>query len=73
MGIHDAELPEYKRCSEDGRNQSRKAHPQEVQYVYGLGPERFEAADYALSDAMQEYWTNFAKTGDPNGIRKRSN
>jgi para-nitrobenzyl esterase len=22
---------------------------------------------------MQEYWTNFAKTGDPNGIRKRSN
>lgn len=24
-------------------------------------------ADTALADAMSTYWTNFAKTGDPNG------
>ena len=27
----------------------------------------YEAADYAISKAMQEYWTNFAKTGNPDG------
>jgi para-nitrobenzyl esterase len=25
------------------------------------------AVDKQISDAMQQYWTNFAKTGDPNG------
>jgi para-nitrobenzyl esterase len=25
------------------------------------------AAETALSDLMSSYWTNFAKTGDPNG------
>jgi para-nitrobenzyl esterase len=24
--------------------------------------------DYALSEQMMSYWTNFARTGDPNGI-----
>ena len=28
---------------------------------------KFEEADRRLSDAIQTYWTNFAKTGDPNG------
>jgi para-nitrobenzyl esterase len=23
--------------------------------------------DYAVSEMMSDYWTNFAKTGDPNG------
>ena len=23
--------------------------------------------DFQLSDVMQRYWTNFAKTGNPNG------
>ena len=27
----------------------------------------YQPEDYAISKAMQEYWTNFAKTGDPNG------
>jgi para-nitrobenzyl esterase len=56
-----------------GFDKSRNAHHQEVQYVFGLGPGKFEAADYALSDAMQEYWTSFAKTGDPNGTGKLPN
>jgi para-nitrobenzyl esterase len=27
----------------------------------------YDAADQAISKAMQEYWTNFAKTGNPDG------
>ena len=27
----------------------------------------YEAFDGAMSDVMQKYWTNFAKTGNPNG------
>ena len=27
----------------------------------------FTPADDALSDRMVDYWTNFMKTGDPNG------
>lgn len=26
-----------------------------------------EAADYELSERMVSYWTNFAKSGNPNG------
>ncbi len=52
------------------------AHTAEVGYVFdnltapGL-PTRLTSppgpADVALSDLMQSYWVNFAKTGDPNG------
>jgi para-nitrobenzyl esterase len=48
-------------------------HASEVPYVFGTldepNPTRpnYVAADYAISKAMQEYWTNFAKTGDPDG------
>ena len=48
-------------------------HASEVSYVFGTLDEpnpmrpKYEAADYAISKAMQEYWTNFAKTGDPDG------
>ena len=27
----------------------------------------FNEADYRLSDVMMDYWTNFAKYGNPNG------
>jgi para-nitrobenzyl esterase len=43
-------------------------HAQDVAYVFGsLGRAEYTAADTALSDVMQTYWTNFAKTGNPNG------
>ena len=29
----------------------------------------YAATDWEISAAMQQYWTNFAKTGDPNGTR----
>ena len=54
-------------------------HSQEMAYVFGtvergvaVVPPRLEihptnAVDRQISDVMQQYWTNFAKTGDPNG------
>jgi para-nitrobenzyl esterase len=46
-------------------------HGAEVAYVFGAldAPGRrvtYVAADREISAAMQEYWTNFAKTGNPN-------
>lgn len=57
-----------------GREAQGAAHSFEVPYVFGnLSKAGFSAADYgpadrALSDLMIGYWTNFAKTGDPNGV-----
>jgi para-nitrobenzyl esterase len=53
-------------------------HSSELAYVFGtLGlvgvtrgvgpPAPATDIDTQISEAMQEYWTNFAKTGDPNG------
>jgi para-nitrobenzyl esterase len=39
-----------------------------AQGLVGVGPPaRATEVDARLSDVMQRYWTNFAKTGDPNG------
>jgi para-nitrobenzyl esterase len=49
------------------------AHASEVTYVFGSldehSPTRpnYQPEDYAISKAMQAYWTNFAKTGSPDG------
>jgi para-nitrobenzyl esterase len=51
-----------------GRKTMGNMHAEDVPYVFGpLTGDRFDATDYAISDAMQQYWTNFAKTGNPNG------
>ncbi len=46
-------------------------HSDEIEYVFGTlnsrRGARWQPADYALSEQMQTYWTNFAKTGNPNG------
>lgn len=43
-------------------------HIWDVQYVFGaLSPPADQPRDRGLADAVQRYWTNFAKTGDPNG------
>ncbi len=59
-----------------GRESLGATHATELQYVFGtfdgsnpfnvLKP-TFNAVDRAVSEAMQQYWTNFAKTGNPNG------
>jgi para-nitrobenzyl esterase len=45
-------------------------HSDDIEYVFGTLDSRADMAirpeDRALSDLMQQYWTNFAKTGDPN-------
>jgi para-nitrobenzyl esterase len=52
------------------------AHGAELSYVFGFPPARTflslenpvrAARDLHLGDVIQTYWTNFAKTGDPNG------
>ena len=51
----------------------KTGHSSELPYVfgnlYGEGSQAgtFTDADRKLSATMQAYWTNFAKTGDPNG------
>jgi len=55
-----------------GREAAGAAHGTEVPYVFGtLGraenAPKYDATDQQVSAAMQKYWTNFAKTGDPNG------
>lgn len=45
-------------------------HSSELWYVFGTLDRCWRPltpADYLLSEKMMNYWTNFAKTGDPNG------
>ena len=45
-------------------------HGTEIAYVFQHPAEQnqtWDASDQALSDDVADYWTNFAKTGDPNG------
>jgi len=45
-------------------------HGMEMPYVFGnldSAAAAWTSGDRQLADAMQEYWTNFARTGDPNG------
>ncbi len=47
------------------------AHADEINYAFGhldiQQPNQFTDADRKLSEQMVKYWTNFAKTGNPNG------
>jgi para-nitrobenzyl esterase len=46
-------------------------HSAEIEYVFGQLDSKagvpWRPEDRQLSEEMQKYWTNFAKTGDPNG------
>lgn len=44
-------------------------HSAEIEYVFGVLDSKklpWRAEDYSLSEQMGAYWTNFAKTGNPN-------
>ncbi|HKJ74825.1 MAG TPA: carboxylesterase family protein, partial [Alphaproteobacteria bacterium] len=45
------------------------SHGSEMAYVFqNFTPDlMYTKSDHEISDAMATYWTNFAKTGDPNG------
>ena len=46
-------------------------HSDDIEYAFGTLDSRAQMAirpeDLALSEQMQQYWINFARTGDPNG------
>ena len=46
-------------------------HASEIVYVFGALASKKDVSskpeDWRLSDAMETYWTNFARTGNPNG------
>jgi len=47
-------------------------HSAEIEYVFGMLSSRklpWRPEDRTVSDLMGSYWTNFARTGDPNGPR----
>jgi para-nitrobenzyl esterase len=47
-------------------------HSAEIEYVFGQLDSKagvaWRADDRQLSEAMQKYWANFARSGDPNGM-----
>ncbi|HEY2545906.1 MAG TPA: carboxylesterase/lipase family protein [Candidatus Acidoferrum sp.] len=48
----------------------RAYHSAEIEFVFGMLDSKklpWRPEDYELSEQMGSYWTNFAKTGDPNG------
>jgi len=55
-----------------GQEAQGALHSAELPYVFGFFPKSgniggtFSAVDMRLADLIQTYWTNFAKTGDPN-------
>lgn len=65
------ELPPYPdELRMEGDDRTGAFHSAELWYVFGtLGRSKreFTRADYDLSERMVTYWTNFAKSGDPNG------
>jgi para-nitrobenzyl esterase len=56
-----------------GQEAQGALHSAELPYVFGSFPTsgnisgNFGSVDTHLADLMESYWTNFAKTGDPNG------
>ncbi len=46
-------------------------HSDDIEYVFGTLDSRkgiaWRPEDYAMSEQMMRYWTDFARTGDPNG------
>ncbi|XP_057395362.1 neuroligin-2-like isoform X2 [Balaenoptera acutorostrata] len=65
----------YHHCQAEGRPEwADAAHGDELPYVFGvpmvgatdLFPCNFSKNDVMLSAVVMTYWTNFAKTGDPN-------
>jgi len=53
--------------------QEAAVHSADLPYVFGFYPKsgnisgNFTEADTKLADLIETYWTNFARTGDPNG------
>lgn len=67
--LHSALAPVYQyEFSHTPPGDQGPSHSSELAYVFGrTAKEGMTDLDRQLSRMMQVYWTNFAKTGDPNG------
>jgi para-nitrobenzyl esterase len=56
-----------------GQEAQGAVHSADLPYVFGFFPKSgnisgaFGETDYKLADSIEKYWTNFARTGNPNG------
>jgi para-nitrobenzyl esterase len=55
-----------------GQEEKGAPHASEIPFIFGTLPvwqrlRNYNESDHDYALIMQEYWTNFAKTGDPNG------
>jgi para-nitrobenzyl esterase len=56
-----------------GQESQGAVHSADLPYVFGFYPKsgnisgNFTDTDFRLADLIETYWTNFAKTGNPNG------
>jgi len=55
-----------------GQEAQGAPHASEIPFIFGTLPvwqnmRKYDESDRQYAPQMQEYWTNFAKTGDPNG------
>jgi len=55
-----------------GKEAQGAPHASEIPFIFGTLPvwqnmRKYDESDRQYAPQMQEYWTNFAKTGDPNG------
>jgi para-nitrobenzyl esterase len=58
----------FDHVAENDRTRLKGAeHASEIAYVFGNLPAAAGSSDRAMADVMGQAWTNFAKTGDPNG------
>jgi para-nitrobenzyl esterase len=63
-------IPTYEYYFTKKNNILSNYHAGELPYAYGnlwRHPGLYDEEDYKLSEIMQKYWVNFAKTGNPNG------
>jgi para-nitrobenzyl esterase len=65
---HSARNPTWQYEFTRGVEPEGARHSLELRYVFGLTEEqKLAPIDSQLSDLMQRYWANFARSGDPNG------
>ena len=67
-GWHSATAPTYEYEFNAGNAAHQPYHSAELDFVFGyLRDQAAEPNLVKVSEQMQQYWTNFARTGDPNG------
>lgn len=65
---HDRKAPTWRFQFSHGYEPLGAVHIWDMLYLFGwLQPPADQPRDALLSDQMQRYWVNFARTGDPNG------